>query len=136
MQLKEIVKSVRTTWVDTLMKVIVYPFLVMFLFSLWPVAHNVRNAVILVSAMPVAVNAFIVARGMNMDHKYAADLVAASTFASILIVPFWLLFCFKKKVYKEWFISMLVRVYTSPSCAACERVKEFSIKQRDSVPGD
>lgn len=94
MQLKEIVKSVRTTWVDTLMKVIVYPFLVMFLFSLWPVAHNVRNAVILVSAMPVAVNAFIVARGMNMDHKYAADLVAASTFASILIVPFWVAILF------------------------------------------
>ena len=63
-------------------------FLVMFLFSL-TVAHNVRNAVILVSPC-LWQERLIVARD-EYDHKYAADLVAASTFAPILIVPFWLL---------------------------------------------
>jgi len=94
MRLREMIKSFKTTLVDVLMKVGVYPLLIMFLFFLWPVDHNVRNAVILVSAMPVAVNTFIVAKGMNMDHEYAAQLIAASTFISILAVPIWVAILF------------------------------------------
>ena len=93
-RLDEVVASIKYTWVDVLMKVAVYPLLVMSLFFVWPVAHNVRNAVILVSAMPVAVNTFIVAKGMEMDHKYAAELIATSTFVSVLIVPIWVYILF------------------------------------------
>lgn len=93
-QLREMVTSIKYTWVDVLMKVAVYPLLVMSLFFVWPVVHNVRNAVILVSAMPVAVNTFIVAKGMGMDHKYAAELIATSTFISILVVPIWVYILF------------------------------------------
>jgi hypothetical protein len=75
------------------MKVAVYLLLVL-LFFLWPVAHNVRNAVILVSAMPVAVNTFIVAKGMNMDHDYAARLIATSTFVSLITIPLWVAILF------------------------------------------
>ena len=77
-----------------LMKVAVYLLLVLLLFFVWPITHNVRNAVILVSAMPVAVNTFIVAKWMGMDHKYAAELIATSTFISILVVPVWVYILF------------------------------------------
>jgi hypothetical protein len=76
------------------MKVADYLLLVLLLFFVWPVAHNIRNAVILVSAMPVAVNTFIVAKGMNMDHDYAARLIATSTFVSLITIPLWVAILF------------------------------------------
>jgi len=93
-RLREMGESLKETWIDILMKNAIYPLLLMFLFFLWPVAHNVRNAVILVSAMPVAVNTFIVAKGMNMDHDYAARLIATSTFVSLITIPLWVAILF------------------------------------------
>lgn len=43
----------------------------------------------MLSAMPNAVNCFILARGMGMDSEYAADLVAATTLLGIISIPAW-----------------------------------------------
>ena len=43
----------------------------------------------MLSSMPSAVNCFIMAKEMNMDSDYAADLVASTTVLGIVTIPVW-----------------------------------------------
>ena len=44
---------------------------------------------VMLSSMPSAVNCFIMAKEMNMDSDYAADLVASTTVLGIITIPIW-----------------------------------------------
>ncbi len=59
------------------------------MFCLWPTEQILTQAVVLVSAMPPAVNNFIIADGMGLDAEYAADVIAAGTILSVLTLPLW-----------------------------------------------
>jgi predicted permease len=49
------------------------------------------DTVILLTAMPIAVNSFILAQGMGMDEEYAGRLIAMSTICSVVTIPFWII---------------------------------------------
>lgn len=81
--------AMRNTWFDSLFKLIAHPALVLLAFYVWPVNAALRDAVVLVSAMPAAVNSFVVAGGMGMDKEYAGQVVAATTLFSVASLPLW-----------------------------------------------
>ncbi len=85
-------QTFRSTFRDSLFKLFVHPALVWAAFLVWPVSLLLRNAVVLVSAMPAAVNTYIIAQKMGMDSDYAGDVVALSTVLSIVTLPAWIWF--------------------------------------------
>ena len=85
-------QGLRHSWRDVAVKLVLHPLVVWGLFRLWPVAPLMQQVVVLVAAMPVAVNTFVVAEGMGMDAPYAAELIAVSTILSVGTLPLWLRF--------------------------------------------
>lgn len=83
-------EAFRSTWRDSLFKLIVNPALVWIAFLVWPVNLLLRNAVIMASAMPAAVNNFVISHNMGMDQDYAGQIIALSTALSIFTLPVWI----------------------------------------------
>lgn len=82
--------SLRSAWRDSLFRLFLHPAVMWAVFRFLPVDPVVERAVILATAMPSAVNNFVLARGMGMDHQYAGEIIAASTVLSVVSVPIWL----------------------------------------------
>jgi len=82
--------AMKSAWRDSLFKLFVNPALVWCAFLAWPVDPVLRNAVVLTSAMPAAVNSFVIAHKMGMDHEYAGKIVALSTALSVFSLPIWI----------------------------------------------
>lgn len=82
--------SLRSAWRDTLFRLFLHPAVMWVAFRFLPVDPVVERAVILATAMPSAVNNFVLARGMGMDHRYAGEVIAASTVLSAISIPIWL----------------------------------------------
>ncbi len=82
--------SLRSAWRDSLFRLFLHPAVMWGVFQLLPVDPVVQNAVVLSTAMPSAVNNFVLARGMGMDHRYAGEVIAASTVLSAFSIPIWL----------------------------------------------
>jgi malonate transporter len=77
------------TWVDVLVRLFLAPALVWLAFLAWPVDVVLMQAVVLVSAMPAAVNNFVLADSMGMDSAYAGEVIVASTLFSVVSIPVW-----------------------------------------------
>lgn len=77
------------TWVDVMVRLFLSPALVWLAFLAWPVDRVLLQAVVLVSAMPAAVNNFVLADSMGMDSRYAGEVIVASTLFSVVSIPVW-----------------------------------------------
>ncbi len=82
--------TLRSAWRDVTLRLFVHPAVMALLFRFFPVEPYVAGAVILATAMPSAVNNFVLAKGMDMDSAYAGEVVAATTVLSVVTVPLWL----------------------------------------------
>lgn len=83
-------QALRSAWRESFFKLFIHPALVWVAFMIWPVAPLLRNTVIILSAMPSAINNFVIAQSMGMDSDFAADIVALSTVFSIISLPLWI----------------------------------------------
>lgn len=83
------VRGLRRTGRDVVFKLFIHPVIAWGMFCLWPTEQILTQAVVLVSAMPPAVNNFIIADGMGLDAEYAADVITAGTILSVLTLPLW-----------------------------------------------
>ena len=85
---RQIVIFVRA-WPDAVVKLILHPTVVWLLFKLWPVPEIMMQTAIIISAMPTAVNTFIIAGGMGMEERYACDIIAVTTVLAAVTIPIW-----------------------------------------------
>ena len=83
-------RAVRSTLPDSLVKLLLHPALAWLCLLPFGLPRELVSASVLVSAMPHAVNCFIVAQEMDLDAPYAADAVLGSTLLSALSFPLWL----------------------------------------------
>ena len=80
---------IRRTWQDCLIKLVVHPLILWGLLLALSVPGPLLKVTVMLSSMPSAVNCFIMAKEMEMDSEYAADLVASTTVLGILSIPLW-----------------------------------------------
>lgn len=90
LELHNVHKALRRTWQDVLIKLFLHPAVVYLLLKIWPVEEIYMQTAMIISAMPTAVNTFIVAEGMGMDERYAGELVAMTTMLAPLSLPVWI----------------------------------------------
>jgi len=83
-------RALKSTWRDIFFKLMIHPALVWVTFLVWPVDPVLRDTVVLVSAMPGAINNFVLAQSMGMDSDHAGEIVALSTAFSIITLPIWI----------------------------------------------
>lgn len=84
-----VARIIRETAFDCFVRVVVCPALLWFCFLIWPVNRELAQVSILLTAMPAAVNVFILSREMHMDEEYGAKVVAATTVLSAVTIPAW-----------------------------------------------
>lgn len=88
-KLSSLVRMLRATWVDCIIKLVIHPASMWLLLTLLPVQRPLLQATVMLSSMPTAVNCFILAQEMKMDGEYAADLVASTTILGAISIPVW-----------------------------------------------
>jgi predicted permease len=77
------------TWEDDVIRYIVNPAMMLFFVKLFRVPPLLAQVTVLITAMPAAVNCFILAKEMGMDEEYCANVVAATTILGAVAIPFW-----------------------------------------------
>ena len=88
-RMSSIFNMIGRTWQDCLIKLIVHPLILWVLLAALSIPFTLIKATVMLSSMPSAVNCFIMAKEMDMDSEYAADLVASTTVLGILSIPLW-----------------------------------------------
>lgn len=68
---------------------IISPVLVILLSLIFPMPKLMRNVFVIQSVMPVMTNSAIIAKSYGADHEYAAVMIAATTIATLFVVPFY-----------------------------------------------
>jgi predicted permease len=89
LRVEHIFQVLARTWADVLVRLFLSPAVVWLAFLAWPVDRVLMQAVVLVSAMPAAVNNFVLADSMGMDARYAGEVIVASTLFSVVSIPVW-----------------------------------------------
>jgi predicted permease len=88
---ENLLKDMVAAWHDLLMKLFIYPAVVMGAFMLFPLGNALlMRAAVVASAVSPAFNCYILARGFGMDGDYAAMLVASSTLLCMVTTLFWM----------------------------------------------
>jgi len=77
------------TWEDDVMRYAVNPAIMLFFVKLFHVPVLLAQVTVLITAMPAAVNCFILAKEMGMDEEYCANVVAATTILGAIAIPVW-----------------------------------------------
>lgn len=90
LKLEALTSMLPRAWRDVALKLLFLPALTWGLFLLFPVNPVVFRTVILIAAMPVAVDCFILSQVLGMDSDQAAAAITASTLLSGLTVPLWI----------------------------------------------
>ena len=88
-RINSIYNMIKTTWHDCLIKLVIHPLILWTLLQALSIPEPLLKITVMLSSMPSAVNCFIMAKEMNMDADYAADLVAATTVLGIISIPVW-----------------------------------------------
>lgn len=88
-RVNKIIGILRRTWYDTVIKMVICPAIMYVLLMFFKVPEPLFRVSVMLTAMPTAINTFIIARGMGMDSDYAADLVASATLTGIVAIPAW-----------------------------------------------
>jgi predicted permease len=83
-------KAFKSAWRESFFKLFIHPVLVWACFLIWPVAPVLMKTVVILSAMPAAINTFVIAQSMGMDSDFAGEIVALSTVFSIITLPIWI----------------------------------------------
>lgn len=89
LDLRGVPAALRRTWADVFVKLFVHPAIVWAFLLIWPVPEAYFQAAMIISAMPTAINTFILAGGMGMDEVYACELVAMTTVLAPITIPIW-----------------------------------------------
>lgn len=66
---------------------LVSPLTILLLSMIFPIPKLMRNVFVIQAAMPVMTNAAIVARAYGADSEYVAIMIAATTIATLFVVP-------------------------------------------------
>jgi Predicted permeases len=90
LELPDLPKALRRTWPDILVKLILHPAIVWCFLHVWPVSPVLMQVSVLISAMPTAINTFIIAAGMGMDERYSCETIAATTILAAVSIPIWI----------------------------------------------
>ena len=83
-------RGLRHSWLDVGIKLVVYPGVVWLLCRFFPLPPIMEYTLVLLAALPAAINNFPLAQGMGMDAEYAAEIVATTTLISIVTIPLWI----------------------------------------------
>lgn len=89
LELEDTFGAIKRTWPDIVFKLIIHPVLAVIFMLMCSVESDMLKVTALITAMPTAVNCFIIAGGMGMDEKYACETVALSTLFSAITIPAW-----------------------------------------------
>lgn len=88
---KHIAALFSKTWCDNVLRFAVAPLIMLFALGLFHVTPLLSKVTLLLTCMPAAVNCFVLAKGMNMDEKYMASVVASTTIVSAAAIPVWVM---------------------------------------------
>lgn len=89
LELRGVPAALKRTWPDVLVKLFLHPAIVWGFLLIWPVPKAYFQTAMIISAMPTAINTFILAGGMGMDEQYACELVAMTTVLAPISIPIW-----------------------------------------------
>lgn len=89
LELPNLPQAFRRTWPDVAIKLFLHPAVAWACLMIWPVSDMLFKTAIIISAMPTAVNTFILAGGMGMDEQYACETVAITTVLAPISIPIW-----------------------------------------------
>lgn len=79
------------TWCDNVLRFVLAPVVMLLTLKIFPVSPFMAKVTLLLTCMPAAVNCFVLAKGMNMDEKYMASVVASTTIVSAIAIPVWVM---------------------------------------------
>lgn len=90
LDLEELIPSCRLVWGELAVRLLLAPLLTLLGFRFFPVDPVLAQTSVLIAAMPAAINNFVLAKGMGMDHDYAGKVVVVSTVCSVVTLSVWL----------------------------------------------
>ena len=77
----------RRTYLVTAVKLLVIPAVMIAILAFLPINHTVLYTILVASACPAATTGTIFALRYNANYKYASEIFAFSTLASLITIP-------------------------------------------------